>query len=223
MEGKIAIRGYSIDIEVSMKAGSRLNVILAHGSNIDMNYSLMQRLFDALETEYSVLRFNFSFVNGTDAAKMDFERSKEEVEACIRYMGSKDIVLIGKSLGGYISTLIAGRKDLGVKGAIALGYPMHELGRPQDIRHEFSHAHLEGKMLPVEFIVGDSDPLWDVKQAPPILQKYAIHIVANADHSYNPVRPGMTKEENENKAVEIVKQIITRFADGHYSGDRPEK
>ena len=212
MEGRINAGGKSIEIDAAIRKGSKLNIILAHGSNVDMHYSLIQKLFDALSGEYSVLRFNFSFFGGTDEQKMDFNRSKQELEACIRYMGSKNIVIVGKSQGGYIGTLFAGRKDLGVKGVISMGYPMHEMNRPSDIRHEFPHTHLEGLSLPVEFIVGDSDPLWNVKDAPPIFANYTIHVVPNADHSYNPVRPGTTKEENEDKVVNLVKQIVAKFA-----------
>lgn len=211
-EGSIKVGDKNIEIDTAIREGSKLNIILAHGSSIDMHYSLMQKLFDALSAEYSVLRFNFSFVGGTDEQKMDFDKSKGELEACIRHMGSKDVVIVGKSLGGYIATLFAGRKDLGVKGVISMGYPMHEMNRPNDIRHEFSHKHLEGASLPVEFIIGDSDPMWNVKDAPPIFANYAIHVVPNANHSYNPVKPGVTKEENEEKVVNLVKQIVAKFA-----------
>jgi predicted alpha/beta-hydrolase family hydrolase len=214
MEGTIEVNGKKIKIDVIIRKGSKLNIVLAHGSYGDMRYSLIQKLFDALSAKYSVLRFNFSFVGGTDEQKMDFERSKAELEACIKYLGSKNIAIVGKSIGGYIGTLLADRKDLGVKVAISMGYPMHEMDRPKGIRHEFSHVHLEGKSLPVEFIVGDSDPFWNVNEAPPIFAKYPIHIIPNADHSYNPAKPGATKEENEDKVVSLVQSILAKFESG---------
>ncbi len=212
MEGRINVMGKSIEIDTAMRTGTKLNVILAHGSSVDMYDSLIQKLFDELSGEYSVLRFNFSFAGGTDEQKMDFDRNKAELEACIKYMGSKNIAIVGKSLGGYMATLLAGREDLGVKGVISMGYPMHEMNRPNDIRHEFSHAHLEGKSLPVEFIIGDSDPMWNVKEASPIFANYPIHIISNADHSYNPVKPGATKEENQKEVINLVKRILEKFA-----------
>ena len=211
MEDTIKVGDKEIEIDASIREGSKLNVVLTHGSYGDMHYSLIQKLFDALSAKYSVLRFNFSFVGGTDEQKMDFERNKAELEACIKHLGSKNIAIVGKSIGGYIGTLFADRKDLGVKIVISMGYPMHEMNRPKDIRHEFSHVHLEGKSLPVEFIVGDSDPFWNVKEAPPIFANYPIHVVPNADHSYNPAKPGATKEENEEKAVSLVKSILAKF------------
>ncbi len=63
MGDKIDIDG-AIDMEVSRKTGSRLNIILAHGSKSNMYYSLIQKLFDAFKDNYSVLRFNFTFING---------------------------------------------------------------------------------------------------------------------------------------------------------------
>ncbi len=56
MTGKILMEGYSIDIDVSKKEGSGLNIVLAHGGNNNMNHSLIQKLFDALRREYSVLK-----------------------------------------------------------------------------------------------------------------------------------------------------------------------
>jgi predicted alpha/beta-hydrolase family hydrolase len=211
VEGIIKVGDADIEIDEVIREDSKLNIILAHGSNVDMRYSLLQKLFDALSSRYSTLRFNFSFFGGTDEQKMNFEKSKAELEACIKYMGSKNIVIVGKSLGGYIGTLLAGRKDLGVKGVISMGYPMHEMNRPKDIRHEFSHAHLEGKALPVEFIIGDSDPMWKINEAPPIFANYPIHIVQNADHSYNPIKPSTTKDENEDEVVGLVQQIVAKF------------
>ncbi len=209
---KINVGNHSIDIEVSIKENAKLNVILAHGSYNNMHYSIIQKLFDSLKREYSVMRFNFSFVGGNNNQKMDFERSVEELEACIKYMGARNIVIIGKSQGGYIGTLLAGRNDLGIKCVLVLGYPMHEPDRPHEIRHEFSHMHLEERKLPVEFIIGDSDPLWNVREAPPIFAKYRIHIIPNAGHSYKPVKPGTTADENEYIVVQLVKQVLSKLA-----------
>ena len=62
MGDKIDIDG-AIDMEVSRKIGSRLNIILAHGSKSNMYYSLIQKLFNAFKDNYSVLRFNSTSIN----------------------------------------------------------------------------------------------------------------------------------------------------------------
>ncbi len=215
MIDKIPMEGYGIDIDVSKKEGSRLNIVLAHGGNNNMNHSLIQKLFDAFGDEYSVLRFNFSFANGPDLSKgsssidaSNLSKSEAELRRCVEYMGAKNIVLIGKSYGGYISTVLASRGGLGIKQVIAMGYPLHRPDKPEEVRWELTHTHMEDRTLPIEFIIGDSDPVWDVKKAPPILSKYKIDVIPNADHSFKPVLPGGSRDENERKVVERAMQIV---------------
>lgn len=213
MKDKIKIGGYSIDIEVEKKNGSKLNIILAHGANNDMNNSLIQKLFDQFKPNYSVLRFNFSFVGHENVNMLEIKdgslvkRSEEELRKCVEYMGARDIVLIGKSFGGYISVLLASRQDLGIKRVIAMGYPLHKPNNPSELIEGLSHSHLLAKKLPVDFIIGDSDPVWDVKQSK-MLSTYNINVINNADHSFKPIKPGATQEENEKKIVEISKSIL---------------
>jgi predicted alpha/beta-hydrolase family hydrolase len=213
MNDEIQMDGYSIEVEVERKPESRLNVVLAHGGNNNMKNSLIQKLFDDFRNKYSTLRFNFSFADtGIDIRNISdgsaVLRSTAELKKCIEYMGAKDIVLIGKSFGGYVSTLLAGNPNLGIKKVIALGYPLHKPGKPQELLEGLSQAHMQMARLQVEFIIGDSDPSWDIKNAPPILSAYKINIIENADHSFKPVRPGGSLDENEKKVVELASQII---------------
>ena len=203
MGDKIDIDG-AIDMEVSRKTGSRLNIILAHGSKSNMYYSLIQKLFDALKDNYSVLRFNFTFINGGDEG--DVKLSLAELVKCIEYMGKKNIVLIGMSYGASVSTLLAGRKDLGVKKVIALAYPLHKIGRPDEL---YPLNHMKGS-LPVEFVVGDSDHHSEIDLFGKLLPGYKMHKVKNAWHSFQDTKTG-DKEANENRVVYIVKQIVSEI------------
>ena len=191
----------AIDMEVSRKADSRLNIILAHGSKSDMHYSLIQKLFDAFKDDYSVLRFNFTFVNEGDEG--DVRLSLVELIKCIEYMGRENIVLIGMSYGAYISTLLAGRKDLGVKKVIALAYPLHKIGRPGE---PYPQDHMKGS-LPVEFVVGDSDHHSRIDLFGKLLPGYKVYQIKDAWHSFQDTKTG-GREENEKRVVSIVKQIV---------------
>lgn len=211
---KIQVGEYSIDAEISREQSSGLNIVIAHGGNNDMHHSLIQKLFDAFVGRYSVLRFNFSFVNENHGAIGNLDKSIAELTACVKYIGTNNVVLIGKSYGGYVSTLLAGRSDLGIKKVVTLGYPLHKPGKPSEVRYGLTHTHLENAELPVEFIVGDSDHVWDIKKAPQILAKYKLDVIENADHSFKPVRPGSTVDENEDKAVNIVRNIVSEMDSG---------
>lgn len=194
----------SIDIDISKKGNSRLNIILAHGSNSNMHYSLIQKLFDTFKDDYSVLRFNFTLMKGGDVENA--KQSLIELLKCIEYMGEKDIVLIGMSYGSYISTLLADRKDLGVKKVIALAYPLHTIGKPEEL---YPLDHMKGN-LPVEFVVGDSDYYSRIDLFGKLLPGYKIHQIKDAWHSFQNTKTG-EKEENENAVVFIVKQIVSEI------------
>ena len=201
MGDKIDVSG-AIDMEVSRKTGSRLNIILAHGSKSDMYYSLIQKLFDAFKDNYSVLRFNLTFINDGDGG--DVKPSLAELIKCIEYMGKKNIILIGMSYGAYVSTLLAGRKDLGVKKVIALAYPLHKIDRPDEL---YPLDHMKGSP-PVEFVIGDSDHHGGIDLFGKLLPGYKMHQIKDAWHSFQDTKTG-DKGANENKVVSIVKQIVS--------------
>lgn len=202
MKDKIEVDGNLVEMDISKKAGSRLNIILAHGSKSNMDYSLIKKLFDVFKDDYSVLRFNFTFIKGGDFE--DAELSRAELIKCIEYMGRENIVLIGISYGAYISTLLAGRKDLGVKKVIAIAYPLHEINKPDKL---YPHAHLNDN-LPVEFVVGDSDYHSRIDLFGKLFPRYKLHKIKNAWHSFQDPKTG-DKEANESKVVSIVKQIVS--------------
>ena len=203
MGNKMDIDG-AIDMEVSRKIGSRLNIILAHGSKSNMYYSLIQKLFDAFKDNYSVLRFNSTFINGGD--ERDVKLSLDELVKCIEYMGRKNIVLIGMSYGAYVSALLAGREGLGVKKVIALAYPLHKIDRPDEL---YPLDHMKGS-LPVEFVMGDSDHHGGIDLFGKLLPGYKMHQIKDAWHSFQDTKTG-DKEANENKVVSIVKQIVSEI------------
>ena len=150
---KIACGDHYINAIVSIKPNSKLNIILSHGENNDMDYGLLVKLFDSLKSDYSIIRFNFSYVDG--GLKKDTNINKMEIEACIKYLGGKDIVLIGKSYGGILSTRIGAEKILGILSIIVLGYPLHEYENPSNLNDV---SYLKIIQIPIKFIIGEKDP-----------------------------------------------------------------
>ncbi len=204
---KIACGNHYVNAVVSLKPNSKLNIILSHGENNGMDYRLLVKLFDSLKFDYSILRFNFSYIDG--GLKKDTNTNKMELETCIKYLGDRDIVLIGKSYGGILSTMIAAQKTTGILGVIVLGYPLHEYGNPG---HLNDVSYLKHVKITTKFIIGDKDPNCSLETFNKVLPSYKPEIINNSDHSYRPINNVGSLDENEDKVITIVKREIYTMA-----------
>lgn len=177
--------------------------MITHGANNDMNYSLIAKLFDSLKKTYSVIRLNFSYVD--QGLEKDDTINKKEIEACIEYLGNKNIVLIGKSYGGVLSTLIAAEKKFNITKVIVLGYPLHEYGNPSNLNDT---SYIKIIKIPIRFIIGDKDPNCDLNVFKKVLPDYNPEIIKDSDHSYRPVNGIGNLDDNENKVISIVNEEL---------------
>ena len=203
MNERIACGDHYINAEVSKKANSKLNIVISHGANNDMNYGLLVKLFDKLKVDYSVIRFNFSYVD--EELERDENTNKMEIEACINYLGNKGIVLIGKSYGGFLSAMIASESKLDVLEVIILGYPLHEYDNPRNLN---DISYLKNTKIPITFIIGDKDPNCDLNVFKKVFPEYNPEIIKNSDHSYRSVNEIGNLDDNENKVMSIVSKEL---------------
>ena len=192
-----------ITVDISIKTNSTLNIVIAHGAKNDMNYTLIKQLFELLRLKYSVIKFNFSYVDNN--LKLDENINKEEIETCIKFLGNKNIVLIGKSYGGFLSTIIASENKFDIVKVIVLGYPLHEPNRPGNV---YSQKHLKNNKLPVCFINGDSDENCNLDIFQHMLPNYEIEIIKNANHSFKPISKMTSIEQNEKEVIDKIYIII---------------
>jgi predicted alpha/beta-hydrolase family hydrolase len=207
---KIACGDHYINAVVSLKPDSVLNIIISHGENNDMDYGLLVKLFDSLKSNYSIIRFNFSYVDG--GLKKDTNINKMELEACIKYFGNRHIVLIGKSYGGILSTRIAAEKMSGILGVIVLGYPLHEYNNPSNLNDV---SYLKNIQIPIKFIIGDKDPNCNLGVFNKALPDYKPEIINDSDHSFRPINGIGSLNENEDKVIAIVKKELYSLAKSH--------
>ena len=94
-------------------------------------------------------------------------------------------------MGGRIATHLAAADDpdaLGIRGVVALGYPLHPPGKPQQLRA----AHLPRIRVPMLIVQGERDPFGTPAELQPVLDAIAedvtLHVVENGDHSLAPSR-----------------------------------
>jgi len=203
------VDGYTIKADISVRPGSDYSIILMHGAQNDMDFQLIKDIFDMLMHKFTVLRFNFSFA-GKGPALLDTsndEKSRREIRACIRRLGLRNIVLIGKSYSSALALSLVSEKGLGIKKVIVLGLVMHEKNMPQKI---YPISYIGKSTSQISFIIGDSDPYCNIEQFMKFLPNCPLYIIKNAGHSYEIPGSG----EYPKKNWEVVKKLVAEIIEG---------
>jgi predicted alpha/beta-hydrolase family hydrolase len=142
----------------------------------------------------------------------------EKLEACYRaaittareHFRRPHVLIGGKSMGGRIATHLAAADDaddLGIRGVVALGYPLHPPGNPQQLRA----AHLPRIRVPMLVVQGGRDPFGTPDELRPVLATVSadvtLHVVESGDHSLAPSRQ---KDRVASTYVEI-QEVIAKW------------
>ena len=177
-------------------APTHATFILAHGAGAGQQSAFIADFARGLSHRgVDVLTFNFLY---TERRRRVPDRT-EKLDACYRaavaaarlHFGRADVFIGGKSMGGRIATHLAAGDDadkLGIRGVVALGYPLHPPGKPQQLRT----AHLPRIRVPMLIVQGERDPFGTPAELQPVLDAIpadvSVHVVANGDHSLTPSR-----------------------------------
>ena len=183
-------------VYTSRAAPAHATFILAHGAGAGQQSAFITGFGRGLsERGVDVLTFNFLY---TEQRRRVPDRA-EKLEACYRaavvagrrHFGRSGVFIGGKSMGGRIATHLAASDDaddLGIRGVVALGYPLHPPGKPQQLRA----AHLARIRVPMLIIQGERDPFGTPAEFQPVLDTISAHttlrVVENGDHSLAPSR-----------------------------------
>jgi len=170
--------------------------VLAHGAGAGQQSAFITDFARGLtERGIDVLTFNFLY---TEQRRRVPDRT-EKLDACYRaaviaarhHLDRSAVFIGGKSMGGRIATHLAAADDpdaLGIRGVVALGYPLHPPGKPQQLRA----AHLSRIRVPMLIVQGERDPFGTPAELQPVLDAIAgdvtLHVVENGDHSLAPSR-----------------------------------
>ena len=170
--------------------------VLAHGAGAGQESGFITGFARGLcALGVDVLTFNFLY---TEQRRRVPDRT-EKLEACYRaviaaarqHFGRGGVFIGGKSMGGRIATHLAAADDagtLGIQGVVALGYPLHPPGKPQQLRAE----HLPRIKVPMLIVQGERDPFGTPDELRPILRALTtpvtLHVVEGGDHSLAPSR-----------------------------------
>ena len=187
-------------------------IALAHGAGAPMDSDFMQIFAERLGDSGSrVVRFEFPYM----AERRETGRKKppdrlslliKTWQDVIAELGSNNLVIGGKSMGGRIASLIADAAR--VKGLVCLGYPFHAPGRePGPNRLE----HLEGLETPTLICQGTRDALGtrDEIAGYRLSANVQLHWLEDGDHSFKPRKAsGLTEDENRQNAINAISVFI---------------
>lgn len=183
----------SSDLGDYLQAGDGPHAVLAHGSAVGMEHEFMQRWADALiEQGFKVSLFNYQYMQTIQATGK--RRPPARVPALIAeheqwlqlLANGEQVLLMGKSLGGRMSSLMAQTHADQVIGWCAMGYPFHPQGKPDTLRTE----HLLTNRVPGLIVQGTRDALGNADEVAGyhLPESIKVQWLSNMDHGFKPYK-----------------------------------
>lgn len=189
-----------------------LTVALAHGAGAPMDSRFMNVVAEALAADgrARVVRFEFPYMRTRRESGKRGAPDREPVlmqawRELIAELGSANLVIGGKSLGGRIASMVA--DEARVRGLLCLGYPFHPPGRPERLRT----AHLETLRTPALIVEGTRDTFGprDEVIKYPLSPKIRLAWIEDGDHSFKPrARSGRTEAQNLAQAIALSSDFL---------------
>ena len=161
-------------------------LVLAHGAGAGQRHPFMVAFARGLaERGVDVVTFDFPYMQQKrkvpDKAPVLEARFRDVVD---RVRGDMALFIGGKSMGGRMATHLAAVGVAGLRGVVALGYPLHPPGRPEQLRD----AHLPAIAAPVLIVQGERDTFGTPTELAPVVARMkadvTVHTVAGGDHSF---------------------------------------
>ena len=190
-------------------------IALAHGAGAAMDTPFMNNIAEELaERGHRVARFEFPYMarRRTTGRKSPPDRGpvlENAWRTVITHLGSKGLIIGGKSMGGRIASMVADHAQ--VAGLVCLGYPFHPVGKPDQLRI----AHLQTIRTPTLICQGTRDTFGTRQQVSeyPLAKAIEFCWLEDGDHSFKPRKSsGRTLDENLQQSVLAIHEFISRFA-----------
>lgn len=193
-------------------------LILAHGAGAPQSSAFMVTFAQGLAWRgCHAVTFNFLY---TEQGRHLPDRAPA-LEACFRDviaavrtrpdLAAAPLVIGGKSLGGRMASHLAAQGVADLAGLLALGYPLHPPGRPEQLRAE----HLARIRQPFLIVQGARDAFGTPEELRPALAPLGaaatLHVVEDGDHSFKVPKRGPVTQED---VFERVQDEIARWIGG---------
>ena len=175
-------------------APAGVTIVLAHGAGAGMAHPFMVGCATGLAARgLDAITFNFPYME----RRAKVPNPAPQLEACYRglvatleargWLEGRRLVIGGKSMGGRMATMVAAAPEAvahPIAGIVALGYPLHPPGKPEQLRV----AHLKAIVAPVLVVQGTRDPFGSPAELAPhfgaLGSLATIHAVEGGDHSF---------------------------------------
>lgn len=199
-------------------ADAPVHVVFAHGAGAPMDTPFMAFFAEALAARgHHVVRFEFPYMarrRRSEGGKRPPDRAPV-LQACFHDViaevrarfAPRRLVLMGKSMGGRMATLIAAQEQ--ADAVVALGYPFHPAGKPVFAANRL--GHLPDFPLPLLICQGTRDSLGDrvLVEGVPLSPQVAVHWLEDGDHSLKPRKAsGRTEAQNLGEAAEAIDAFL---------------
>lgn len=185
--------------------------VFAHGAGAPMDSDFMEVVTAGLVSNgIKVVRFEFPYmqqIRETGKRRPPDRQPAllEHFRAVIDEVGTENIVIGGKSMGGRMATVLATEMD--VPGVAVLGYPFHALAKPEKVRID----HFCQLRAPVLICQGERDAMGssdDVVQYR-LPDQVTMEWYADGDHDLKPRKSsGHTHDAHLTHAIQRVSQFI---------------
>jgi predicted alpha/beta-hydrolase family hydrolase len=165
-------------------------LVLAHGAGAGQQHPFMVQVARGFAARgVNVVTFDFPYMH----QKRRVPDKAPILESCFRAVIqtvrewnpeiSRRLFIGGKSMGGRIATHLAAAGLEGLIGTLALGYPLHPPGKPDQLRSK----HLPAISTPVLIVQGERDAFGTPDELRPVLETMKapvrLHVVSGGDHS----------------------------------------
>ena len=165
-------------------------LVLAHGAGAGQRHPFMTRMAKALAGRgVDVATFDFPYMQqqrrAPDRAPVLEAAFRDVVAEVIERGALRDrrLFIGGKSMGGRMATHLAAQGVEPLAGVVAIGYPLHPPGKPDQPRT----AHLPAITVPVLIVQGERDAFGTPTELQPVIATMrapvTLHVVAGGDHS----------------------------------------
>jgi predicted alpha/beta-hydrolase family hydrolase len=166
-------------------------LVLAHGAGAGQQHPFMVRTARGLAARgVDVVTFDFPYMHARrklpDRAPVLEDCFHRVIDAVREWAPelTRRLFIGGKSMGGRIATHLASQGLDGLHGTLALGYPLHPPGKPEQRRD----AHLASIVVPTLFASGTRDTfgtLEELAEAALLVDGARVHVLDGADHGFS--------------------------------------
>jgi uncharacterized protein len=195
-------------------ADRRFGLILAPGAGAGQASAFMTRFATGMASRgVTTATFDFPYMRAgrklPDPPHVLEGAWREVLEAASAQMGTANLAIGGKSMGGRIASQVAAQGAPGLSGLVFLGYPLHPPGKPQQRRD----AHLPRIAEPQLFVQGTRDAFGtaeEIRQLLKSLQRATLHAVEGGDHSFKVSGRGAKSDDLINGIMNVVADWVKK-------------